>query len=129
MPVPGLTEGQPRSGREDTLRRIEFLLEASATLTSSLDYTTTLRNVAPLLHDAGRNDEAAVLLGAVTGVHAGAPAYGDTSRELAELADLLGESLGSDQFTACLQRGRSMKPDQTLAFTKGVIAAGFSAES
>jgi predicted ATPase/DNA-binding winged helix-turn-helix (wHTH) protein len=84
---------------------------------------TTLRNVVVLLHEVGRDDDAAVLLGAVTGENASTPSYGESRRALSRLRAEVADAMGEDRLADHLERGRGLTPDATVDLARRAIAA------
>jgi hypothetical protein len=79
--------------------------------------------VVVLLHEVGRDDDAAVLLGAVTGENASTPSYGESRRALSRLRAEVADAMGEDRLADHLERGRGLTPDATVDLARRAIAA------
>ena len=84
---------------------------------------TTLRTLVEALARAGRDDDAAVLLGAVRATASGAPIRGADAERLATVEASLADRLGPEQFGVLLAEGAALGDEAAVARALAAVDA------
>jgi len=84
---------------------------------------TTLRNVVNLLVRVGRDQDAAVLHGALTARENAAPIYGEDAERMAAARDLLESRLGNARLAELSYRGRLLADADVVALARTALGA------
>jgi hypothetical protein len=83
---------------------------------------TSLRGVVDVLLRLGRDEDAAVLRGALLSRDGAAPLFGPDAERMAAAGTRLRQRLGGEAYLECGERGARMGDDDVVAFARAALS-------